>query len=296
MLTFKEITLADKETINNCYPADRCKCCDFSFANVFCWAPKFHTKFAIVQNTLFLDFTDNYKHYYTMPMGQMNIKESISLILKDAEDRGLEFTMRGITSKMWDIIEDAYPKMFVYESDRDNAEYIYETEKMITLAGKKLQKKRNHINKFKSENPDWRYEKIKTQEQLNQCLEMLIKWDNITHDDKHQNYDFIASSLMIKHFHELDLRGGMIIVNNQIVAFSIGSVLCHDLFGVHLEKAFADINGAYTIMNQQFAEHEAAEYKYINREEDMGIEGLRKAKMSYYPEILLKEGVVTLRK
>lgn len=296
MLIFNNVALEDKKAIKKRLDINRCRCCDFSFANLVSWQPKFKTQFAIEKDNIFFKLVDaNGDTCYLMPLGSMPLKESISLIMNDASINKHIFKMRGITSNMLDRLEENFPCTFTNISDRDNFEYLYETERLSTLSGKKLQKKRNHVNKFKSENPDWFYEKISSTEQLNECLMMLKKWDNIENNDKHLNFDYIASEYMIQNFFELELVGGLIKVKGRIVAFSIGSELTPDTLNVHIEKAFAEINGAYTIINQQFAEHEGTGYKYLNREEDMGIEGLRKAKLSYYPDILLKENILMLK-
>ena len=297
MLIFNKVAIEDKSEIKKRLDINRCRCCDFSFANLVSWAPKFNTEFATIDDNIFFRVIDsNGQPSYLMPLGSMPVKESIQLIMEDAKKSNNMFQMRGVTTNMLEKLEDTFPNMFANTPDKGNYEYIYETERLSTLAGKKLQKKRNHINKFKSENPDWSYEKITSQAQLDDCLMMLKKWDNIENNDKHLNFDYIATKFMIDNFFELDLVGGLILVKGKIIAFSIGSELTNDTLNVHIEKAFAEINGAYTIINQQFAEHEGANYKYLNREEDMGIEGLRKAKMSYYPDILLKESIVTLKK
>jgi hypothetical protein len=120
---------------------------------------------------------------------------------------------------------------------------------------------------------------------------MLDKWMEINSDEKDPSlaYDDFATKIMLENFEYLGLKGGLICVDNEIAAFSIGEVLTEDTVVVHVEKAFTSIHGAYTIMNQQFVLNEAAEYKYINREEDMGVENLRKAKLSYQPDILLEK-------
>ena len=97
-------------------------------------------------------------------------------------------------------------------------------------------------------------------------------------------------------FKELELTGGILRVDGQIVAFTIGEPICSDTFVVHIEKAFPDVQGAYTMINQQFVEHECMDYKYVNREEDTGDEGLRKAKRSYRPVFMVEKGVVTEKK
>ena len=91
---------------------------------------------------------------------------------------------------------------------------------------------------------------------------------------------------------EMGLKGGVLWAGGQVVAFTLGEELNQDMFVVHIEKALADIQGAYPMINQQFLIHEASQYSYVNREEDTGAEGLRKAKLSYYPAFLQEKGVV----
>lgn len=297
MIDFKRITLADKKDIDACFMGNRCRTCDFSFSNLYSWVPKFKTQFSVVDHTLFLRFEgDINDFYYMMPVGKMPLDKSLPMIIEDAKANGHKFVMKGVTTKMWTLIEEAMPDTFHYEFDRDNSEYLYSAEKLITLSGKKLQKKRNHLNRFKADNPSWEYYPLTTQVELDECLRMHREWDDIkTEQQANSDYDYLATKTMIENFKPMGLKGGAIKVNGKIVAFTIGVQLTDDTFVVHVEKAFGDINGAYTIINQQFIEHEASEFTYINREEDMGIEGLRKAKMSYYPEILLEEGIVTFK-
>ena len=93
-------------------------------------------------------------------------------------------------------------------------------------------------------------------------------------------------------YKELGLKGGVLKDEGRIVAFTVGEPLCEDTFVVHIEKAFPDVEGAYPMINQQFVQHECMEYQYVNREEDTGAEGLRKAKLSYRPVFLVEKGVV----
>lgn len=295
MINFKQITLSDKKDIDAAFAGNIYRACDFCFANLYAWNVKFKTVFAIGHRTIFLRFQDSDGQlYYMMPIGKMPIKSAFDLIMQDAIDNKIPFQMKGITRRMLDNIEAEMPEMFRYLPDRNNDEYIYHSEKLIKLSGKKLQSKRNHINRFKADNPDWEYFPLTTRADLDECSRMLDEWEevNISKVDFSQRYDYIATKTMLDKFDELQLRGGAIRVNGKIVAFTIGEPLTEDSFVVHVEKAFGGINGAYTIINQQFIEHEASEFAYINREEDMGFDNLRKAKMSYYPDILLEEGML----
>lgn len=294
MIDFKPITLQDKKNIDNCLRHNQSKACDYCFTNLFAWSSKFQSTFCIIQETLFLQFNVDGEVFYLMPVGKMAIKKAFDLIKQDAQERKIALQFKAISEDMWKEIQRQMPNEFVYTNERENSEYIYLTEKLITLKGKKLQSKRNHINRFKAENPNWTFSIIEKREDCYDCLNMLKEWEaeNSGKNDFSLRYDYIASKLMLKNFDELQLQGGMIHVNGKIVAFSVGEPLTPDTFVIHIEKAHKDINGTYAIINQQMAEHVAAPYTYINREEDMGFESLRKAKLSYYPDILLQEGVL----
>lgn len=295
MINFKNIELSDKRDIDRCLTDNKYRGCDFSFTNLFAWNSKFKTVFAIDHETLFFRSCDSDgQYYYGMPIGKMPLSNALEKIMQDAVENKIPFQMKSITAEMWEIINYTLPGKFQYIHERANDEYIYLSEKLITLSGKKLQSKRNHINRFKADHPDWEYFPLIGRNEHQECAAMLDEWedDNVSKNDKSLKYEYIAIKKMLDHFDYLGLRGGGIRVNGKILAFTIGEPLTDDTFVVHVEKAFGEINGAYTIVNQQFIEHEASNYTYINREEDMGLETLRKAKMSYQPDILLQEGIL----
>ncbi|MDR1808987.1 MAG: phosphatidylglycerol lysyltransferase domain-containing protein [Prevotella sp.] len=300
MLNFRQIELSDKNEIEDCLASNTYRACDFSFTNMWAWAVKFKTVFAIKQRTLFLRFSEtDGRIYYMLPLGKMPLPTSISEIMEDAGRQNKPFLMKGVTPRMKDAIEEAMPGLFDFAPDRNNDEYLYLSEKLIRLTGKKLQSKRNHINRFKKEHPDWQYEPVATHEEAMACLRMLKEWETLKSSpdgDRSLEYDYIATKLMLQNLEYLNLKAGAIRVNGKLVAFSVGERLTDDTFVVHVEKAFGEINGAYTIINQQFIEHEAAAFTYINREEDMGLEALRKAKLSYCPDILLQEYIAKPKK
>ncbi len=297
-MTFKQITLSDKKEIEACLRGNDYRICDFCFANLWAWRNKFNTHFSIIHETLFLRFEDEHAClFYLMPVGKMPLRKALDCIRKDTEEQGSSLRLKGITEKMWDEIQKVMPEAFSYQRDRNNDEYLYRSEKLRLLNGKKLQSKRNHINRFKAEHPDWYYAPIQTTEDCNECLSLLEDWEREHSPDGQiflSRHDFVAAKNMLENFDELNLKGGLIRANGKLVAFTLGEPITSDTFCVHVEKA-ADINGAYAIINQQFIEHEAAEFTYINREEDMGLENLRKAKLSYYPDMMLQEGCLTIK-
>lgn len=295
MINFKQITLSDKKAIDACFEGNTYRACDFCFANLYSWNARFKTVFAIIHRTIFLRLQESDGQlYYMMPIGKMPIRDAFELIVKDARENRIPFQMKGISNKMWEVIQREIPGEFRRLPDRNNDEYIYFSEKLVKLSGKKLQSKRNHINRFKADNPDWVYFPLISKTELDECVAMLDEWENVNamKIDFSQRYDYIATKIMLENFEYLQLRGGAIRVNGKIVAFTIGEPLTADTFVVHVEKAFGEMNGAYTMINQQFIEHEASGFTYINREEDMGMDNLRKAKMSYYPDIQLEESIL----
>jgi len=298
MIDFKTIQLLDREIINSFLENYQHQGCDFCFTNLFAWQPKYKTSFTIIQNTLFIRFLDSELNNlcYQIPIGKMNLKHSLQMIIDDAKENNINLIIKNITKEMWAEINEVMPNTFQYQNDRDNADYIYLSQRLINLTGRKLQSKRNHINHFKIENPNWKYYPLSTIEDIEDCSKMLDNWEdmNIHKAQQSLRYDYIATKAMLDNFHSLQLKGGAIRVNDKIIAFAIGEPLTADTFVVHVEKAVNGYNGAYTIINQQFAEHEASKFLYINREEDMGFEYLRKAKMSYHPDLLLEKMVLTL--
>lgn len=299
MINFKSIQLSDKKAIDACLSGNTYRACDFCFTNLYTWQAKFKTTFAIEHDTLFIRYREVTGEYcYMMPIGKLPLEKALFMIINDVTEQNMPLIMKGVTVRMWDDIQEVMPDVFEYVHDRDNDEYIYLSERLINLKGSKLQSKRNHINRFKRENPDWQYFALTTKEELEECCMMLDTWEdmNLNKAEKSLRYDYLATRMMLDNFDVLKLTGGAVRMNGKIVAFTVGEPLTKDTFVIHAEKAFAGMNGAYSIINQQFAEHETADYKYINREEDMGLEYLRQAKKSYYPDILLQERILRIKK
>ena len=292
MITFRNIEPEDIEVINSKLQSQNYRASDLCFTNLYAWGKKFNTQFAVTDDWLFIRFKDNNgRNSYLKPIGTGDIKEGIEIILNDHNQFDTVFQIRGMTKEMVDELEAAYPNTFNFKLNRSVSDYIYTVDKLRELKGKKLQSKRNHINRFKREN-EWKYKTLTNNPELvKECKAMLDKWMELNKDEKDPSliYDDFATTIMLENFEEFNLRGGLICVNNEIVAFTIGEVLTKDTIVVHVEKAFTSIHGAYTIINQQFVENEIIDYKYVNREEDMGIENLRKAKLSYQPDILLEK-------
>lgn len=294
---FRRPELKDQELIESYFHRYPSRSCDRTFANVFLWARHYNVEFAVHKKVLL--FRDDSAGYgFAFPAGEdEDVRNIIPDLIRWAEEDGQDFCLYGITKENFEKLDKWFPGMFEIEYDRDVADYVYEAEKLATLSGKKLHSKRNHINKFKTvHGENWSYETL-TDENLEECFQMALKWRNLNgcDDDLEKNAEMCVTLNSLRLFRELKLTGGFIRVDGKIVAFSIGEGINEDTFVVHIEKAFSDMEGAYTVINQQFIEHEVlGHYRYVNREEDLGIEGLRKAKLSYKPAFLVEKGIVTL--
>ena len=212
---------------------------------------------------------------------------------EDAAKDGKPLEIIGVTTENQQELDTLFPGKFIYEPMRNGFDYIYTVESLSSLSGKKLHAKRNHINHFISEYQDWTFEPI-TPDNLAECYEMNTEWtrENTTSEDTGLMQENAAIKRCFEHYSELELEGGLLRLDGKIIAYTIGEVIASDTFNTHIEKAFADIQGAYPLINREFASYikeNHPEIVYINREEDMGSEGLRHAKLSYHPAILLEK-------
>lgn len=296
MIEFKDITLKDKELIQSFTLNSHRKNCDLSFSNLYSWRFMYHTKFAIMDEFLLLRFYADEELVYMMPIGQGNLNKALEALIEDAEQQGKPFCMLGVCVEMKADIEVAMPDKFTFTSDSNYADYIYLRENLATLSGKKLQSKRNHINKFRKTYTNYEYKPI-TPELIPECLVLEAEWckANNCHEQEALAAERRSLTYALKHFEELGLTGGILHVDGKIVAFTFGMPINNETFDVCVEKANTEIEGAYTMINYEFVNHIPEQYIYINREEDLGLEGLRKAKQSYHPEILLEKCIACFK-
>ena len=214
-----------------------------------------------------------------------------------AKQRGEKFCLRGVTDDRKALLESLYPGKFTFTAYRDSYDYIYTVEELTELHGKKLQAKRNHCNRFEQDHPDARTEVI-TPENLALCREMVQKWYEVHEWNEQIEQEKTAISRAFDHFEAAHMDGLMLIENGEVIAFSMGARMNEQYYDVCFEKAYSAINGAYAMINREFSRMIAEKYPalaYLNREDDMGEPGLRKAKESYQPTLLLAKYNATLR-
>lgn len=274
--------------------------CHLALANVILWSEHYNTCYTTVADMLvFCQMKDGRPCAFTFPVGNGDAKAAFDAIVCYFKKEGLPICFYLVEEAMFEQIEAWYPGVYVLQLERDDADYLYESEALATLKGKKLHAKRNHRNRFLENYPDYQYEEI-TDDNMLECLELAKNWKQekeiitpkAAWSKAEYEYEYKAIERALHNRERLMTKGAILRVNGKVIAFTIGSPINDNVFDIHFEKAYADIQGAYTMINCEFARRSLLDYPYINREEDIGIEGLRKSKLSYHPVKLVQKGTV----
>ena len=287
-MDFRQAAIGDKKNIDRILKNSPCPTFEYNFATVFLWQKPYDLQFAIEDEMLYVSSFEGEKSFL-LPCGKGDFKKAVDKVISYANSRGFGANFYSVTESQREFLEKEYPMEFSFYDDRETADYIYKSESLINLTGKKLASKRNHINRFLSENPDWCYEAV-TEDNIEEVFRMHDKWCEAAdygRDGLENEGEAVRNAL--KYFKELEFTGGLIRSGGEVVAFSIGEELNKNTYLIHFEKAFYNINGAYPMINREFAFHNCSEYEFINREDDNGDEGLRNSKLSYRPHEILKK-------
>lgn len=286
MLEFKKPTLNDMDWVKKAMESSGEMACEYCFGNLYIWTDVYENTIAECGG-MFFARDGGERPVYLYPCGQGDMKKAIGELLEceKADNKPLE--MYCLTPEKVRELDALFPGEFEFEADRDYFDYIYLSEELGSLAGRKLHSKRNHISYFKN-NFDWSYERI-NKDNLGECYYMNMLWEKQRNPDSDEelNAELAAINKAFEHFERLGFTGGLLRKDGEVVAYTFGEAINEKVFCTHVEKAFADVRGAYPMINQQFCLNELMGYKYINREDDTGDEGLRQAKESYCPAILL---------
>lgn len=289
---FRKPTIEDVGLLRTCFMAQRHMACDYSSGNIILWSKIYNTEIAYIKNMLIVKFSRGTETFFSYPSGTGSHPEAIRWLEIYCQTRGIDLKFGIMEPKMYAELNEMYPGRFSIEYSRDSADYIYSVEKLAALSGKAYHGKKNHVNKFMKTYEDWSYEKINS-ENMEECIRMVQQWclENGCCDDRDKAAEICVCIDGIRRREALGLTGGLIRTGDGIVALTLGEPLNQDTFVIHFEKAFSGIQGAYPMINQQFILHELMDYKYVNREEDMGLDGLRKAKESYKPVMMAEKGI-----
>ena len=290
MLDFYTPTLKDKQWIQrlteNCGQIG----CDISFATTFLWRNRYDIRVCNHDGVFYKAyFTENVLSGYTFPIGNKPPKEMLDVLLLDAKERGVKPLIGMMNKTNAEILSHLYPDMFEFTEDSESADYIYSRENLALLPGKKFHAKRNHISKFKRNNENYCYKPIDATNKEDAYF-VAHKWHMHNDSDKSELY---AIREALDNFEEIGMFGGVLYVNARPVAMTIGSKINSSVCDVNFEKA-VDVDGAYAVINNEFAKAQES-FLQFNREEDLGLEGLRKSKLSYNPDKILMKYTATVK-
>lgn len=292
MLRWKKPEISDGEWIRTIVADEKIIGSDVSFANIFLLRDKYNIEITDYKGAFIRKYNGiGTRCGYTFPLGKIDYEKALLAIEKDALERGEKLQFTFLTEEQKQAIEKYMPNQFFFESDEGDSDYIYLRQELADLSGKAFHKKKNHVSKFIRTYDDWEYQ------ELGECNweraeHIADKWydDHIDQNDESQRIEYREIKEALYYFQELNLMGGIVYANGKPCAMTIASKINNEVADVHFEKSIGEFaaNGGYAVINNMFAKN-ARGIKWLNREEDINIEGLRRAKMSYRPKILLKK-------
>lgn len=296
MLEFRDIAVTDKERITAALRKSQFMGCEYSFSNNMAWK-----RLGDSQIAFYKDFyiccsfrsEDGIPRFF-LPSGKGSYKEVITAMKEYASSLGKPLRVAGVTEPSLAMLSELFPDEFTVDTDEGDWDYIYNSADLISLEGRKYHSKRNHLSKYNALGAEF---SLMTEKDFDDCITFsAMEYNSRSAEPDHS---FVAEQYAINtyfnYFSELELTGGVIRIDGKVAAFTIGDRLNNETFCVHIEKADTQYSGIYAGINNSFAKAAAYGYKYINREEDLGLEGLRRSKRSYHPAFLLKKYYVTFK-
>ncbi len=296
MLDLKPIELKDKEWIDRLVAEEDSPSADFNFGNMYMWDASFQQEVGAVGGRLVV--CPRYAEpFFAWPVGGGELAPVLAEMAAHAKAEGSPFVLRGVTADKLPLLHALYPGRVHAAEDRDLWDYLYDSEKLATLSGKKMHGKRNHCNRFEAEN-QWRYREL-TPADLPSCKELLDFWMDGCGEDARDGIDneYMAIGRGFSDYQALGLEGGVLFVGDRLCAFTIGERISSDTFDVHFEKALWNVNGAYPMINREFVRQirqRHPEIRWINREDDTGRDSLRQSKLSYHPDRMVEKYTVVI--
>lgn len=257
----------------------------YNFTTAYIWGAEKYVKYALAYGCLFLIYEfPKSPVFCSFPVGDGDTKKAVIAACEYMKERGANPTFKNISADMKDFLLQTFPEKFVLSADRNTFDYVYETERLINLNGKDLHAKRNHFNYF-AKNYDYKYMRM-TPDDVPECKALFDEWIQEKEESKWLYSSREATFRALDNLTELGLTGGLIKVDNKICAFSVGEAVSEDTALIHLEVASPFMRGVFNAINREFCANEWKDYVYVNREEDMGLSGLRQAKEAYRPAFL----------
>lgn len=293
MLEFKDFTIEDKELFDKYLLPYRFETSTYTFTTLLVWRKACEIQYTIYKDAMILkrmghDGTTT----FMQPLGyrKEDLRDIIGELQTYKAEHHMDYLLKDVEEPFADELREVFGEEFTIEEDRDNFDYVYDRDRLVSLSGKILHKKKNHYNYFVKNN-EYRDFRI-TEDNIELIVEAAKSWCKRHSCKGYLLYELRSIIELLHNLDRLNLIGMAVSVNDRIVAFTIGERVSDDTAIIHVEKADSEVRGAYNYVNRTFAEKHLEGIKWVNREEDMGIEGLRHAKMSYEPARFAKKYMI----
>lgn len=284
-IELKQLKIEDKPLFDRYRSIDKYPNSESNFTTMFTWSDGYHVRYALVDDFLVVIA----KHaetgiYHHLPIGKGDITPVMEYLRETYDVEGKKYCLCPLSSGMKEKIEREMPGKYEFQPMRDSFDYVYSVERLSTLKGKKMNAKRNHYKKFVSTYA-YTYHRIEPKD-IQRCKEAAISFVN--RENKNAAEEIKALERLFDNYQALGVVGAYLEVDHKVVAVTVGEDFNKTVL-IHIEKADVQYQGVYAAINKLFLENEWQGYQYVNREEDMGLEGLRKAKMSYKPDFFVEK-------
>ena len=292
MLDFRPVTIDSLKHIRHYFQFQDYRTCDFTIGGMFMWASYFEYEYAVFQETLFIKGVseiDPAKTAFSVPIGRLLFHESLAVLKEYCTQKNITLILSAVPENVKDQIIPKYP----FDSCQltNWGDYLYSSQSLATLTGKLYNKKRNHVNRFKQRYPDFIYGRM---DDLSlREVQFFFRFFNLQSEKDSPIFqnEAVMTEYVLNNYKQFDFIGSFIKSSNRIIGFIIGEILSDTLY-IHISKADKTYDGVYETLNKEFVADIIRIYpeiKYVNMEEDVGDEGLRKSKLSYHPIFILNK-------
>lgn len=294
MLEFKVIELSDKPWIEKLLRLSDFRGCEYCFANNMAWRRMYDTRITRYKD-FYISCSFSEGIHFTFPAGSGDYKDVFDVMKRFAEENNSPLIINSVTPSQFGIFSELFPEeSYEIKPYEDGWDYVYNISELASLGGKKFHGKRNHLKKLLSREHEF---SLLTEKDFDDCIRYAA--DTYNRDSAYDDFSKVCEQFAINtyfsNFHELGLSGGVLRADGKVIGFTVGERINSDTLGIHIEKADTGFDGAYPAVNNYFAKAMEKDFTYVNREEDLGIEGLRKAKRSYHPAFMIEKHSVIFR-
>jgi hypothetical protein len=277
---FQEVDLSLKPVVRELLLSYPLEASEYTFTNIFAFRLAYEFELARLRGNLIIKRNKEPISFFS-PVGNSHIRETIKELFGYLKNISCDAYIERVPESL--VKEYLASRDFVVHEDRDNFDYLYSVQELIELKGRKFHDKKKRVNRFRA---DYEYEYLAlTPERIEECIEFEHYWCEVKDCGKYPGLEKERCAILelLNNFESLDIKGAIIKTGGKIAALTLGEKISSDTFVIHVEKAHSHIPGLYQVINQEFLVHEAGDCRYVNREQDLGIKGLRNAKKSYNP-------------